>query len=59
MDANKLLTVKEAAQYLQLKERTIYAMVTDGRLPSSCIIRIGRNIRFSVDAIKSIGKQDV
>ena len=55
MDSNKLLTVKEAAEFLRLKPRTIYAKVKDGLLPC---VRIGKSIRFEHEALKSLGKQD-
>lgn len=38
-----LLTVKQVAEYLQLKESTIYSWAQDGRIPA---IKIGRTWRF-------------
>ncbi len=38
-----LLTVKQVAQYLQLKESTIYSWAQDGKIPA---IKIGRTWRF-------------
>ncbi len=38
-----LLNVKQVAQYLQLKESTIYSWAQDGKIPA---IKIGRNWRF-------------
>ncbi len=38
-----LLTVKQVAEYLQLKESTIYAWAQDGKIPA---IKIGRTWRF-------------
>ena len=46
-----LLTVKQAAEFLQLKPRTIYGMVKENTIP---YIRIGRTIRFDADAIKAM-----
>jgi len=43
MDQNALLNVKQVAQYLQLKESTIYSWAQDGKIPA---IKIGRTWRF-------------
>ncbi len=43
LDQNALLNVKQVAQYLQLKESTIYSWAQDGKIPA---IKIGRTWRF-------------
>ena len=43
MNEDKLLNVKQVAQYLQLKESTIYSWAQDGKIPA---IKIGRTWRF-------------
>ncbi len=43
MSDNTLLNVKQVAQYLQLKESTIYSWAQDGKIPA---IKIGRTWRF-------------
>ena len=43
MDQNALLNVKQVAEYLQLKESTIYSWAQDGKIPA---IKIGRTWRF-------------
>ena len=43
MDPDGLLNVKQVAQYLQLKESTIYSWAQDGKMPA---IKIGRTWRF-------------
>ena len=43
MEKEKLMTVKQVADYLQLKESTIYAWAQDGKIPA---IKIGRTWRF-------------
>ena len=43
MDRDTLLNVKQVAQYLQLKESTIYSWAQDGKIPA---IKIGRTWRF-------------
>jgi len=43
MAQDTLLNVKQVAQYLQLKESTIYSWAQDGKIPA---IKIGRTWRF-------------
>ncbi|MBC7236962.1 MAG: helix-turn-helix domain-containing protein [Chloroflexi bacterium] len=43
MEQDMLLNVKQVAQYLQLKESTIYSWAQDGKIPA---IKIGRTWRF-------------
>ena len=43
MTEEMLLNVKQVAQYLQLKESTIYSWAQDGKIPA---IKIGRTWRF-------------
>ncbi|MCE5258313.1 MAG: helix-turn-helix domain-containing protein [Chloroflexi bacterium] len=43
MAQTMLMTVKQVADYLQLKESTIYAWAQDGKIPA---IKIGRTWRF-------------
>ncbi|HUV93473.1 MAG TPA: helix-turn-helix domain-containing protein [Anaerolineae bacterium] len=43
MDQDTLLNVKQVAQYLQLKQSTIYAWAQNGKIPA---IKIGRTWRF-------------
>ena len=43
MDQDMLLNVKQVAQYLQLKQSTIYSWAQDGKIPA---IKIGRTWRF-------------
>ncbi|MHB0856240.1 MAG: helix-turn-helix domain-containing protein [Anaerolineae bacterium] len=43
MSQDALLNVKQVAQYLQLKESTIYSWAQDGKIPA---IKIGRTWRF-------------
>jgi excisionase family DNA binding protein len=46
---NKLLTVKEAADFLQITENTIYLWARNGKLPC---IRFGSSIRFDPEELK-------
>jgi len=48
---NNLLTVKQAAEFLQLKPRTIRELVKTNKIP---YLRIGRSIRFDTEAIKAM-----
>ena len=43
MSQETLLNVKQVAEYLQLKESTIYSWAQDGKIPA---IKIGRTWRF-------------
>ena len=43
MSEGVLLKVKQVAEYLQLKESTIYSWAQAGKIPA---IKIGRNWRF-------------
>ncbi len=43
MSQDNLLNVKQVAQYLQLKESTIYSWAQDNKIPA---IKIGRTWRF-------------
>ena len=43
MELERLLTVKELADYLHIKPLTIYRMLNDGRLTA---VRIGKSVRF-------------
>ncbi len=43
MSSETLLNVKQVAEYLQLKESTIYSWAQDGKIPA---IKIGRTWRF-------------
>ena len=46
MSQEVLLNVKQVAQYLQLKESTIYSWAQDNKIPA---IKIGRTWRFRRD----------
>ena len=43
MTDERLMNVKQVADYLQLKESTIYSWAQDGKVPA---IKIGRTWRF-------------
>jgi excisionase family DNA binding protein len=47
----RLLTVSEVAQLLQVKPSTVYTWVREGKIPHT---KIGRLIRFTLDQIKKI-----
>jgi excisionase family DNA binding protein len=47
-------TIKEAAEYIEVAEITVRRWLKDGRLKSR---RIGKNIVFDVDELKSFKKQ--
>jgi len=47
---DKLLTVKQIADYLQIKPKTIYKWTSQGRIP--CIKFSGRCVRFDLEKVK-------
>jgi excisionase family DNA binding protein len=49
------LTVKEAAAYLSVSEKTIRRMLVDGRLTP---IRVGRTVRIDRDEVKKYNEAD-
>lgn len=51
MDAQRFFTPKEAAEYLRIKQKTIYKFIADGEL--RCYkIGVGRDIRISIEQIE-------
>jgi excisionase family DNA binding protein len=44
------ITVKEAAEFLSIKEKTIYYLVTQGLIPH---YRIGKMVRFSKEELET------
>lgn len=52
---NRLLTSEEAADFLRVSQRTLWAMSNRGEIPT---IRIGRLIRYSMsDLLEFVGQQ--
>lgn len=49
----RMLTIKQAAQSMQLSERTVANMVASGSLPS---VKIGSARRIAADALRAIAK---
>jgi excisionase family DNA binding protein len=49
----KWLTIGEAAEYFNLKVKTLYSLVNRGRLPEGGVLRIGRQIRIDVNIIET------
>jgi excisionase family DNA binding protein len=47
----RLLVVKEAADFLRLSERTVWRMIDDGRLPA---VRFGRAVRIRPEALAAL-----
>lgn len=45
-----LMTVDQAAEYLQISRRQVYNLVARGELP---IVRVGQRVRFEPDALRS------
>jgi excisionase family DNA binding protein len=49
--ADEILDIKQAAEYLQIKERTLYRLVGDGEIPG---IKVGGQWRFSKKCLDSM-----
>ena len=49
----QMITIRQAAQSLQLSERTVASMVATGSLPS---VKIGSARRIAADALRSVAK---
>lgn len=47
----RLMNVKELSSYLSMPTATIYAYVGRGKIPSDCIKRIGRALKFDRVAV--------
>lgn len=47
----RLMSVRELSHYLSMPPATIYAYVSMGKIPSGCIRRIGRALRFELSAV--------
>lgn len=50
-----ILTVEQAAQFMQLERHTIYELIRQGRIPA---FRAGRAIRLSRDKLLEIVGED-
>jgi len=47
----RLMNVSELSAYLSIPKGSLYVMVCLGKIPQSCIVRIGRALRFEKAAI--------
>lgn len=47
---DEILTIREVAEYLKIKEKTAYALVARGDIPG---FKVGGSWRFRRDAIKN------
>lgn len=48
MDSERLMTLQDVAEYLQIKERTIYSWVQNGKIPG---FKLGNTWRFKREDI--------
>jgi excisionase family DNA binding protein len=48
---DEILDIKQAAEYLQIKERTLYRLVGEGEIPG---IKVGGQWRFSKKCLDSM-----
>jgi excisionase family DNA binding protein len=47
----KLLTVDGLSDYLSMPKPTIYTWVCLRKIPAPCIVKLGRSLRFDVEAV--------
>ena len=47
----RLIAVKELSEYISMPVPTIYTYVSTGKIPADCIKRIGRALKFEVEAV--------
>ena len=47
----RLLNVKELSAYLSMPTATIYTYISTGKIPSVCVRRIGRSLKFEKAAV--------
>lgn len=50
MSNEKLLTIKDLAEYLQLNEQTVYRNFEKWNIPC---LKLGRAIRFDIDQVRA------
>ena len=48
----KLIKTDELAETLSITTKRVYEMVKQNKIPKYCIVKIGRNIRFDLEAIE-------
>lgn len=54
----RLLNIRQLSDYLAMPVATLYTMRCLGRIPSDCIVRFGRSLRFDRQAVdRWIGDQ--
>ncbi len=49
--ADEIMDIRNAAKYLQIKERTLYRLVGDGEIPG---IKVGGQWRFSKKCLEEL-----
>lgn len=49
----KWVEIAQAADFLSIKKSTLYSLAARGRLPAGSIMRIGRALRFNLEAIEA------
>ena len=52
------LTIREAAVYFSLSQKTLYSLAARGMLPDGAILRLGRQIRINAGIIEEMAGMD-
>lgn len=50
-DVPTMLTATQLAERLQLSVKQVYAWAAKGHIPASCIVRVGRSMRFDAASL--------
>jgi len=48
-------SIPEAAEYFNMKAKTLYSLAARGRLPAEAVLKLGRSIRLNVAVIERGG----
>ena len=51
---NDIVTIKEVAEYLKIKEQTVYSLVAKGEIPG---FKVGGSWRFRISELESWVKE--
>lgn len=55
MPDRRWFSIPEAAKYFDIKAKTLYSLAARGLLPAGAVLRLGRQVRISVEVIEKEG----